>query len=179
MSEKKNLKETLILSVPVLLAVVSRLLPHPDNFTPVAALAIFSAAAFSRSWHGIAITFTAMFLSDLFLGFHDTLWIVYLSLGINILLGYMLKSKISFGRVVGFTLAGSAQFFITTNFVVWATSGMYALNFEGLVQCYTLALPFWRNSLIADCVFSAALFGAAYLSLRQFKILPASRWQIA
>lgn len=179
MSEKKTLKETLVLTVPVLLVVLSRLLPHPDNFTPVAALAIFSAAAFSRSWHGIIITFVAMFVSDIFIGFHDTLWIVYLSLGFNLVFGYMLKKKISFLRVAGFTLAGSLQFFITTNFVVWATSGMYAHTAAGLVQCYTMALPFLRNSVVSDLLFSGLLFGSAYMSLRQFRLFQSSHWQTA
>lgn len=178
MSEKRTLKETLVLAIPVLVLVVARLLPHPPNFAPVAALALFSAAAFSKSWYGILITFSAMLISDLIIGFHSTIWIVYLSLGLNILLGLGLRKRISAFRVLGFTLAGSLQFFITTNFAVWLTSGMYSHNFAGLIECYTLALPFFRYTVSSDLLYSGLLFTVAYFSLRQLNLLPQSqRWQ--
>ena len=75
-------------------------------------------------------------------------------------LGLFLGPKASALRIGSMAFASSVVFFVVTNFAVWAQSGMYARTFTGLVECYTLALPFFQNTLAGDLCFSAVLFGS-------------------
>jgi hypothetical protein len=155
----------------IFLAVLTRLLPHPPNFTPIAAVGLFGAAVFKQRLLMIGVPFLSLFLSDLYLNntvyasFYDgfvwlgSLW-VYLAFGIVIGLGRgLLKSRIEAGRVVAASLLASLVFYLLTNFGVWLSSGMYPKTFAGLVACYVAGIPFFGNTLIGDLLYSAALFG--------------------
>jgi hypothetical protein len=144
----------------VALAAVARLIPHPPNFTPLAAMALFSGAAFSRKTWSILIPLVAMFISDLALGFHNQMVSVYGSLVLISLIGFALSERRSVGRIVTASVTGSVVFFLITNFTVWLSSSMYVHSVSGLAECYTLALPFFQNELIGTLVFSGLLFGA-------------------
>ncbi len=144
----------------IAMAAFARLIPHPANVTPVVAMALFSGSVLGRRAFAILIPLAALFVSDLALGFHDQMISVYGSIVLVSLIGILLTKKPSAGRVVAASVAGSTVFFLITNFTVWLSGEMYAKTGFGLIQCYTLALPFYRHALIGDLAFTGLLFGA-------------------
>jgi len=143
----------------VVLAIASRFLPVPPNFSPIMALALFSGVYFSDRRLALLIPISAMFISDLFIGLHSDMLAVYLAFGLIVSIGTLIK-KVSILNVVGGSIAGAVLFFVITNFSVWLTSGMYSYSFSGLVLCYEMAIPFFRNTLSSSLLYSAVLFGS-------------------
>ena len=158
----KNLINPLLI---ILVAVVLRLLPHPPNFAPIAGLALFGGAYLNKKY-ALILPLIALFASDLFIGFHSTMPFVYGSFLLSGLIGLGLQSKKSVPTVFGASLLSSVLFFVITNFGVWAVSGMYAPTIEGLVKCYTLALPFFRNTLLGDFFYTGLFFTSYELARR-------------
>lgn len=146
----------------VLVAAAMRLVPHPPNFSPIAAMALFGAAAFDRKFLAIILPLAALLLSDLVIGFHDQMAAVYGSIILVELLGLWVlrSSNRSPLRLVATALSASMIFFLVTNLSVWAFSGMYERTGAGLISCFVAALPFLQNSVAGDLVFTGALFGA-------------------
>ena len=144
-----NRRDLIVLSLLVL-AVITRLLPHPPNVTPIAAIALFGGCDIKDKNLAFVLPLLCMFLTDLFLGFHMIMPFVYLSfmcisyIGIN-------SEKITNGTIFG----SSLLFFLVTNFGVWFFG--YPNTLAGLVSCYTLALPFFVNTIIGDLVFTHSL----------------------
>ncbi len=169
---KFNFKTFLVPISLVVIAAFFRLVPHPPNFTPLTAIALFGGTVFNRRWIAFLVPFLAMFLSDIIIGFHSTIWAVYFSFGLIVLIGTFLKSRFSFKNLILATFVSSFLFYLITNFAVWLTSGFYSHNFEGLIQCYILGLPFYRTttieffvySLVGDFVFTLSIFGAYKLA---------------
>lgn len=148
----------------VILAVVARLIPHAPNFAPIGALAIFSGAKVKNklAW---MIPISAMMISDIFLGFHKTIPFVYASFIIASFIGSMIK-KDKWHTLALASLTSSLIFFIVTNFGVFVTGTMYAKNVSGLMQCYIMALPFFRNTILSDFIYTFSFFyGFKYLNL--------------
>lgn len=143
------------------LAVLSRWLPHPPNFTPVIALALFGGAAFANRAAGLIVVLGAMLISDLLLGWHTSLLAVYGALAVVVLIGHRVAVSAPWSRIAGHGFAGALVFFLLSNLAVWLGSGLYPPTLEGLVTCYTMALPFFGNTLAATVLFGAALFGLA------------------
>lgn len=144
-----NRKEVLTLMF-VLLAVFVRLAPHPPNFTPITALALFGATTFSNRVLGTLLPLIALAISDLYLGFYSiSIWVYSSFLAIS-LLGHYWKT-IKTKNI----LMSSLLFFIVTNFGVWLTG--YPKTIEGFVLCYTLAIPFFINAIAGDLFFSYIL----------------------
>lgn len=146
--------------VLILLAVASRLLPHPPNFAPVAAIGLFAGAMFDRraAW---LVPFAALLLSDAVLGFYHpvSMFWNYAGFAACLLLGSSLLAPArTLPRFAAATLTSSVVFFALSNFGMWA-SGYYPRTFAGLVECYVAALPFFRNTLASDVLYTAALFG--------------------
>lgn len=141
------------------LALLSRFLPHPPNFTPILAIALFGGAIFKNKKIALAIPIAAVFLSDLFLGLHESMIAVYLCLGLFMYMGMNLKKSNSKSIAIN-SIAAAVIFFLVTNFSVWAFGGMYAPNLSGLMESYALAIPFFNWSLISTLLFSGVLFGA-------------------
>lgn len=134
----------------VLLAVFVRLAPHPPNFTPITALALFGATTFSNRVLGTLLPLIALAISDLYLGFYSiSIWVYSSFLAIS-LLGHYWKT-IKTKNI----LLSSLLFFIVTNFGVWLTG--YPKTIEGFVLCYTLAIPFFINAIAGDLFFSYIL----------------------
>ncbi len=144
------------------------------NFAPVGALSIYSGARMKGigAWIVPALV---MVITDWILGFSRyglgtwtaaTLF-VYAALFINIGLGRLLSKTENAGLIVGTTVGASIQFFITSNVGVWLTSGMYTLDLAGLVQCFTMAVPFYRNTFASDVVFTCVLFLAHHFLARR------------
>jgi hypothetical protein len=167
----------LTLAGMIVLAAVSRLIPHPWNFSPVAAMALFAGAHFSKKSEAFLVTFGALILSDVILGFYGVEMVfVYLSYIINLFIGFAIKGRRRVGPVALAAMAGSVQFFIVTNFGSWVGQRMYPPTLAGLVQCYTLAIPFFRGTLFGDLFYTALLFGSFALAERN---VPALREQTA
>ncbi len=146
-----------------LVAVVAaaRLLPHPPNLTPVIALALFCGAALSSRMLAIGVTLAVMLLTDLWLGWHESLLAVYAALAVVALLGHRIAVQSPALRIAGHGLAGALVFFVLSNLAVWAFSGMYAHSLEGLWACYLMALPFFGNTLAGTALYGLLLFAAA------------------
>ena len=160
----------------ILAAALSRLIPHPPNVAPITALALFGGMYLDRK-HTFIVPIAAMFVSDLFLGFHGTMIWVYSSFVAIGFIGLWLRDHRSVGSTIGASVAGSTLFFIVTNFGVWlGSSQTYPHTVAGLLECYTLALPFFRNTLLGDAGYVALLFGLYELARRT---LPALRLQSA
>lgn len=157
-SSNKEITNLAIVYGLILIGIIARLLPHPANFAPISALALFSGAYLSKK-NALIIPLIAMFISDIFLGFHTTMPFVYLSFILIALLGQTQSNKIKFTNILALSLSGSLLFFIITNFGVWATTHIYGHTLQGLIDCYTLAIPFYRNTLLGDLVYTGAFFG--------------------
>ncbi len=153
----------------VVMAVLTRFLPVPPNFSPIIALALFSGVYFANKKFAFAVPMAAMLISDIFLGFHYDMFAVYASFALMVLLGTTLK-KATVANVALSSIGGAVLFFVVTNFSVWITSGMYAHSFSGLMLCYEAAVPFFRNTVASALLYSAVMFGAYELSA---KYLPA------
>lgn len=147
----------------VLLGVISRLVPHPWNATPVMAIALFSGTYLPRRW-GLCVPLAIVAATDVILGWHDTVpytWGAFLLTG---MLGWWVRRRIGAGRVMTGSLAGSILFFLVTNLGVWLAGKLYAVTPGGLWACYVAAIPFFRATLLGDLVFAGALFGGYALA---------------
>lgn len=144
----------------ILFAVVLRLLPHPPNVAPITAMALFGGAYIDKKY-ALLVPLVALFLSDIFLGFHDTMFFVYGSFLLSGLIGLWIKRRKSVQSFVGGTFLASFLFFFITNFGVWLVSDMYEHTWQGVMQSYTLAIPFYRNTIIGDFVYTG-LFVVGY-----------------
>lgn len=138
--------------------VASRLLPHAPNFSPLAAVALFSGLYCNRRY-GYLIPLAIYVVSDFILGLHNTVIFTWGSLIIIYFLGRHLRQRKTTARAFFYTLLSALTFFVVTNFGVWLM-GWYPYTASGLAQCFINALPFFRMSLVADLVYGAAFFGA-------------------
>jgi hypothetical protein len=143
----------------LLLAALSRLLPHLPNFVPITALALFGGVYLDKK-HTFVLPIVAMLISDYFLGFYAGMVWVYGSFVAIGFLGLWLRNHRGIVQTAATTLAGSILFFIVTNFGVWVSSQVsYPHNVAGLVSCYVAAIPFFRNTLLGDAVYVGVMFG--------------------
>jgi hypothetical protein len=145
----------------ILLGISSRLLPHPANFAPIAAIGLFSGIYLPKKY-ALIIPGIALILSDWFLGFYvwQVMVAVYASFAIVGLIGLTIKNNKKIHIILGGTLLGSIIFFLVTNWAVWAFTPMYAHNVNGLLQSYFMALPFFKNTLLGDLFYTGVLVGA-------------------
>lgn len=154
---------TVVALALIVLAVVSRLLPHPANFAPVAAVAIFGGAVLPRKV-ALWVPLAAMMVSDLIIGFYTIMPIVWACYALIALASSIWLRRQTIARGAALTLGASIFFFIVTNFAVWAAGGMYTHTWSGLMHCYVMALPFFRNTVLSDAIYTSALFSALALS---------------
>ncbi len=179
---------TLVLVGVVILTALARLVPHPPNFTPLGALALFGAAHFQSRWTAFLAPLAAMLLSDLGLqiltdhglvggwmlggtGFHKGTPVVYGTVLLIAALGLILRGRKTVPMVAGMTLTSSVIFFLLTNFGVWAEGSLYPLTLAGLGECYTAAIPFFQWTLLGDSFYVTVLFGGFALAERRFPVL--------
>ena len=150
-----------------------RLVPHPPNFTPIAAMALFAGAQFGDKRLAIVVPLAAMFVSDLILsgGWHAMMPCVYLSFALVVCLGRMVGTRRSPWVLGSASFVGSIAFFIVTNFGVWLVFSMYPKTAAGLSACYIAAIPFFRNTLLGDLFFTAMLFGLFEFAQRAWPVL--------
>lgn len=157
----------------ILVAALSRLLPHQPNFTPIGAIAIF-AGVFLRGKYIFVLPILALLISDYILGFYNGMIWVYSSFISVGLIGIWIKYKYNFTRVSVGTISSSILFFVVTNFGVWLNGSIYPQNLQGLVSCYVAAIPFFRNSFSGDIVYVTVLFGSYELICRKYFVKLAS-----
>ena len=161
------------LLVAIFAAAAMRLLPHPPNFSPIAAMALFSGAQLPKRLLAFVAPFAALLLSDLALGgFYPGMNFVYVSFGLTVVIGWAVASRKTPLMIGGAAVASSVLFFVLTNFGMWLFSGLYPLTQPGLVECYVAAIPFFQNTLVGDLSFTLLLFGGFALLER---LLPSIR----
>ena len=148
----------------IAIGIVARLTPHAWNATPLTALALFSGAYLSPRRWSILIPLIAVALSDVFLGWHNTIPFTWGAFALTGLLAWWVRRKPTAGRIIGGTVAGSALFFVITNFGVWLQGELYPSTLPGLWECYVAGIPFFRTMLIGDLLCSTALFGGYALA---------------
>jgi len=148
-----------------------RLIPHPWNFSPVAALALFGGAHFHKRVSAFAVPLAALFISDLFIGFYSTLPVVYGSFALVVIIGMALGKRKSPLHIMGAAGLSSVLFFVLTNVGTWALTPLYPKSLAGLQQCFTLAIPFFQNTVLGDQFFTAFLFGTLYMIEKRFVFL--------
>jgi Family of unknown function (DUF6580) len=160
-SRKENLLyRTLLALVLIALAAALRIAPHPWNFTPVGAMALFAGAAIKDRRLAFLFPLLALFAGDIFIGFHKLIPIVYASFLINVAIGLWLGDRRTVARISLATLLGAIQFFLVTNFAVWQFLGGYPHTASGLITCYIAGIPFFWNTLAGDALYVILLFGS-------------------
>jgi hypothetical protein len=176
MKSKLFSPQFIFVSSAIFIAAMSRLLPHIDNFTPIAAMALFGGVYFSDKRFAFAIPLLAMFISDVGLqllfgwGFHNTIVYVYAAFAITTIIGFVVKRNITITSVIASSLASSVLFFIITNFGYWAATG-FPLGITGLNMAYIAGLPFFRATMLGDLFYNAVLFGSFYFAQYKFPTL--------
>jgi hypothetical protein len=155
-----SLVDLVLASALVGLDVVTRLSPPAPNFVPIAATALFAGAVLQCRVLSLAVPLIALILSDSILGYGDwqVMAVVYAALVLPVMIGrwgQRFRSPVVF---LPLALSSSLIFFVTTNFAVWMFSGMYAHDVGGLSQCYAMALPFFKNTIVGDLFWTSVLF---------------------
>jgi hypothetical protein len=160
-SKKENLVYRALLAIAlIVLAGALRIAPHPWNFTPVGAMALFAGATLKNRRLAFLFPLLALFVGDIFIGFHKLIPIVYASFLINVAIGLWLRDRRTVARISLATLLGAVQFFLITNFAVWQFLGGYPHTASGLIGCYIAGVPFFWNTLAGDALYTALLFGS-------------------
>lgn len=156
----------LVALILVAAGVFFRVMPHPDNFTPTSSIALFAGMSLPA---GLALTvpLVLMVLSDMLIGFHSLTGLVWVSFLLIAFFGMKIRARAGWGTVAMSSLAGSVFFFVVSNLGVFFVDKLYPMTWEGLEQCFFMALPFFRSSLIADAVFTFVLFSAYFAAACQ------------
>ncbi|MEI6507802.1 MAG: DUF6580 family putative transport protein [Bacteroidota bacterium] len=167
-----NKRFTLVAAI-VFLAAISRLLPHLPNFTPIGAMALFAGAYITNRFLAFITPLAAMLLSDALMGFNGWYFTeqtiaVYATFMLITLLGLSLQNNKSVVKIGLMSISSSLLFFVVTNLFVWIGGfyhkpELYPLNTAGLMECYTMAIPFFDKTLASDLFYNAILFGGFYL----------------
>jgi hypothetical protein len=186
--KKINLK-ILTLCLILLIAVASRILPHPNNFAPMGAMALFGAAFFDRKYFGIFFPILAIWISDLFINnviyakyyptftwFYDGFYWQYGTYILIGLFGVFLLKKVTLHRLLIGSLTSSLIFFLITNLACWSNNPMYSQDMIGVLDCYIMGLPFLKGTIMGDLFYSTVLFTSFILIQYQ---VPKLKKQIA
>lgn len=156
----------------VAIAALTRILPHPPNFTAVGAMALLVGALVPNRILSLLMPMTALFVTDLVLGFHNTMWAVYAAVGLTTMIGWMISKRQSVLSVTAGSLISIASFFFITNGAMWVvgffTQGFYPTNAAGLGLALESGLPFLTNDIISNLLFTAIFFGSFH-ALRIWK----------
>lgn len=161
----------IFVALVIIVAVISRLLPHLPNITPVAAIALFGGTYINKKSIAFLFPIGILFISDLFLGIYPEIFAVYFSFAITVMIGFLLRKKDNVLNIVLASLSSSLIFFIITNFAVWiGGSYAYPMNFYGLLLCYEAAIPFFRYELFGTLAYNAMFFGTYFLVRHKLSI---------
>ena len=162
---------TLLALLMIAVAAAVRIVPHPWNFTPIGAMALFSGAVLRDRRLAFLFPLVALFAGDIFVGIHKLMFVVYASFAVNIAIGLWLRDHRTISRISTATLAGAVQFFFVTNFAVWVYFDTFPKTLAGLGTCYLTALPLFWNTLAGDVLYATLLFGGYALAERYLPVL--------
>lgn len=184
MAKSKIILRFSVITLLILLAALSRLIPHPANFAPIGGMALFGAAYYSRRVWAFVIPIVSMWISDLilnnvvyaqyfdnFVWFYSGAWFTYGAFILMVLMGIFTLRKMKIPNLLLSALGASIIFFLVSNFGVWFSGSMYPGNFAGLTACYAAGIPFFKNTVMGDLFYTTLLFGAFQLSAHRFPIL--------
>lgn len=152
----------------IIITVVSRLIPHIPNFSPLVTVALFSGVYLNKRY-SFLIPLTTYILSDLIIGLHNTVFFTWGGIILIYFLGHYLSKRKSLFNIISYTIFSSLIFFVVTNFGVWLM-GWYPHTGKGLIQCFVLAIPFFRTSLLGDLTYVGLLFGVYEVLLRGTRV---------
>ncbi len=168
----KNKLSLLVLPALILVAAFSRIIPHPANVTPIAAIGLFGAAYLNRKILAYLVPLAALFVSDLVINntifasyyghftiFYPGAIFVYGAFTLISFLGFILLRKVKFSNVIIASIIASFVFFLVSNLGPFFAGVMYPHTWAGLIMCYTAALPFFGNTILGDLFFVGVLFG--------------------
>lgn len=171
----------IVVAALILAAAFSRLIPHWPNFTAVAAIALFAGARFSNKIFAFLVPLAALLITDLLLGFHNTMIPVYIAFTITVIIGISISRKQTVGNIAMSAVGASVIFFLITNFGSWLGMPFYSKDIYGLIQAYAAGLAFFNdgsmgvspfiNTLIGDLFFTSVLFGAFAVVRMRFPVL--------
>lgn len=176
----ENKSRLLAIGGLILVASISRILPHPPNFAPITAMALFGGAYFTDKRLAFFVPLMAMLLSDSIIGFHSTQLVVYACFALITLIGFRLQNNKTAGKIALSSIAGSTLFFIITNFAVWAFGSFYPHTLAGLLTCYAAGIPFYEssvlgspalNTFLGDIIYTGVFFGAFALAEKKIPAL--------
>ena len=149
---KKNINSVILLVSAILALSFTRLIPHPYNFSPMIAAGIFAGFYFRHFYLGSFVIILSMFLGDLFLGFHNTMFFTYVALAVIVLVSSYLNS-LKFFNILYSTVFSSIMFFAITNLGAWLTLDIYTKDLNGLLQSYAMGIPFFNNTLLSTFIY--------------------------
>lgn len=155
----------------IIAAAFTRLIPHYPNFTAVGAIALFGGAYLPNKKLAFIVPFIAMLLTDLIIGFHQTMWAVYLSFGLIVLIGLQVSKNKKITNILFATISSSILFFVVTNFAQWLSDPFYAKTGAGLVLCFTMAIPFFGYTALGDLFYVGLLFGVFEIARAKLPVL--------
>jgi hypothetical protein len=166
-----NTPRLIVLLSAIVTAAALRLVPHPPNFTPIGAMALFSGAYLGRRGMAFVAPLAAMLLSDAVIGFYWGMQYTYVAVALIVLIGWAVQSRVTLLRVGTAAIASSSLFFVVSNFGTWLSSGMYPHTLAGLAACYVAAIPFFQNTVAGDLFYAGILFGGFALLERAIPTL--------
>lgn len=168
-----NKKRFLVLSGFIVIAALSRIVPHPYNFAPMGAMSLFGAAYFTDKKFSFLLPLAAFFISDLlvnnllfanyyngFVLFTPGFYWMYGSIALIVLVGVFILKKVNLKTVVAGSLSASIIFFLITNFGAWLGSPLYPQSLSGLLMSYGAGIPFFHYTIAGDLIYSGVMFGA-------------------
>ena len=145
------------LFISIILA-LGRIIPHPPNFTPILATAIYTPYMVNDKWIAVLIPLSAMFIADIIIGFHPYMLWVYGAIGLSTLISnWSMRFNKKYMQLAIMTLVSSILFFVITNFAVWAIWDYYPKTIDGLIICYIKAIPFFQNTLLGTIIYTAII----------------------
>lgn len=163
---------TALIAAIVIASAALRIAPHPMNFAPIGAVALFSGAYFTTKRAALAVPLISLVAGDIFTGFHRLVPHVYASFLLSVIIGFSLRREKSVARIGAATLAGAIQFFLVSNFGLWESGiGTFSKNAGGLVACYVAGAPLFWNTLAGDAFYAGLLFGGMALAEERFPSL--------
>jgi len=162
----------------IIFGIFCRLIPHLPNVTPVAAIALFGGAYLDKR-AALVVPLIIMIISDLFIGLHPLVLYIWGSFLLTVFIGLWLKDHRTVPNIIGASFSSSFIFFIITNFGVWAAPySWYPHTWQGFINCYVMAIPFFRNTILGDICYVALFFGIYELAQLAVKRITANRLSI-
>lgn len=151
------------------LGIVARVAPHPWNFTPVMAIALFGGTYLAKRW-AILLPLAIVAASDWVIGWHATIPFTWGAFVLTGMLAWWIRQHPNPSRILAGSLMGSGLFFLITNIGVWLVAGLYPATAAGLWQCFVAAIPFFRQTVLGDLVYVTSFFGLYYLVMRTARV---------